>query len=114
MTTDTLLTPVEVWSAKINSSGWKKPDRVTAEVTGKAILARQREAFLRQGAPTPAKRRADLSKLKTAILARRKDYETAINADFGHRPAHETAIMEVMPTVQGIDYLRKNLPRWMR
>ena len=79
-----------------------------------SILARQREAFLRAGAPTLAKRRADLLKLKKAILARRNDYETAISADFGHRPAHETAIMEILPTVQGIDYLRKNLPRWMR
>ena len=53
-------------------------------------------------------------KLKKGILAHRRDFEAAIKADFGHRSAYETAIMEIMPTVQGIDYLRRNLRRWMR
>jgi coniferyl-aldehyde dehydrogenase len=88
--------------------------KVPEEIRLSSILASQREAFRREGAPTLAKRRADLLKLKNAILARRKDYETAINADFSHRAAQETAIMEIMPTVQGIDYLRTNLRRWMR
>lgn len=61
--------------------------KVPDEIRLSSILSNLREAFLREGAPTLAKRRA----------------ETAINADFGHRPAHETAIMEIMPTAQGID-----------
>jgi coniferyl-aldehyde dehydrogenase len=88
--------------------------RVTEEIRLKSLLAKQREAFLRDGAPSLAKRRANLLKLKNALLARRAEYQAAIDADFGHRPAHETAIMELMPTAQGIDYLRKNLRRWMR
>jgi coniferyl-aldehyde dehydrogenase len=78
------------------------------------IIAGQQEAFSREGAPTLEKRRADLLKLKHAILGRRGEFEAAISADFGHRPARETAIMEIMPTVKGIDYLRKNLADWMR
>ena len=50
-----------------------------------SLLAAQREAFLREGAPSLEKRRADLLKLKKAILAHRRDFEAAINADFGHR-----------------------------
>ena len=53
-------------------------------------------------------------KLKKGILAHRRDFEIAITADFGHRSVYETAIMEIMPTIQGIDYLHKNLRRWMR
>lgn len=79
-----------------------------------AVLARQREAFHYEGAPALAKRRADLRKLKVTILAKRSAFEAAIDADFGHRPARETAIMELLPTVQGIDHLDKNLARWMR
>ena len=79
-----------------------------------SLLAAQRDAFLRAGAPSLEDRRSDLMKLKRAILARRRDFETAINADFGHRSTYETAVMEIVPTVQGIDYLRKNLRRWMR
>ena len=40
LTTDTLLTPTEVWSAKIYSNGWKKPGRGTADVTEKATGAK--------------------------------------------------------------------------
>ena len=36
MKTDTLLTPTEVWSAKIYSNGWKNPGLGTAEVIEKA------------------------------------------------------------------------------
>lgn len=79
-----------------------------------SILTAQREAFLKDGVPSPQARRSDLLKLKNAILSRKQDYETAINADFGNRSAHETAILELMPTVQGIDYMRSNLRRWMR
>jgi coniferyl-aldehyde dehydrogenase len=78
-----------------------------------AVFARQREAFRHEGAPALAKRRADLLKLKAAILARRRAYEAAIDADFGRRPARETALMELLPTVQGIEYLGRNLARWM-
>lgn len=35
-------------------------------------------------------------------------------ADFGHRSRHETAIMEIVALIQGIDYLHGNLRRFMR
>jgi acyl-CoA reductase-like NAD-dependent aldehyde dehydrogenase len=73
------------------------------------VLAAQRAAFLRDGPPTLGRRRADLKKLRSAILARRNEIEAALNADFGHRSRHETAIMDVMSVVLGIDYLNRNL-----
>jgi len=78
------------------------------------ILARQRAAFLSDGAPDLAQRRADLDALRRAIAARRPQIEAAINADFGHRSRHETAMMEILPTLQGIAYLSRNLRRFMR
>ena len=78
------------------------------------ILAVQRSAFLRNGPPSLAQRRADLNKLKSALLARRNEIEDAINADLGHRSRHETAIMEVMAVVEGIKYLDRNLRKFMR
>jgi coniferyl-aldehyde dehydrogenase len=80
----------------------------------RAVFAKQRDVFHKDGAPSLAKRRADLRKLKTAILVRRQAYEAAIDADFGHRPARETAITELLPTIQGIEHLSNNLARWMR
>jgi coniferyl-aldehyde dehydrogenase len=78
------------------------------------ILAIQRAAYLRDGAPSLTKRRSDLKKFKAAMLARRSAIEEAIDTDFGHRSRHETAIMEILGVVQGIDYLERNLRRFMR
>ncbi|MGE3771316.1 MAG: coniferyl aldehyde dehydrogenase [Gammaproteobacteria bacterium] len=77
-------------------------------------LQRQRQAFLDEGPSPLERRRADLARLKRAILARKRDIEAAVNADFGHRSTHETAIMELMTVVHGIDYLARRLRRWMR
>ena len=86
----------------------------TNDLALRAVFAKQRDALHHEGVPALAKRRADLMKLKAAILVTRRAFEAAIDADFGHRPARETAIMELLPTVQGINYLGKNLARWMR
>jgi coniferyl-aldehyde dehydrogenase len=59
-------------------------------------------------------RRAALKKLRAAVLARRADFEAALDVDFGHRSRHETAIMEMLALTWGIDYLHKNLRRFMR
>jgi coniferyl-aldehyde dehydrogenase len=79
-----------------------------------ATLARQRAAFLRDGPPTPAERRRDLNKLKGAILVHEEDFVRALNADFGHRSREETLMFDVRSTVSTINYLRRNLSRWMR
>jgi coniferyl-aldehyde dehydrogenase len=77
------------------------------------ILARQRAAFLCDQPPPLEQRRGDLGKLRAAVLTRRADIERALDVDFGHRSRHETAAMEMMTLVQGIDYLHRNLRRFM-
>ena len=74
------------------------------------ILAAQRAAYLRDGAPCLAARRSDLNKFKAALLARRRAIEETINTDFGNRSRPETALMEVFGVVQGIDYLDRESP----
>jgi coniferyl-aldehyde dehydrogenase len=78
------------------------------------LLARQRGAFQREGAPSLAERRGKLRRLRAAVIARRREVETALDADFGHRSRHETAIMEMLPFTWGVDYLLGNLRRFMR
>ena len=82
---------------------------VTPQEKLSSLLARQRAAFLRDGPPSLAERRANLRKLRAAVLARRADFEAALDSDFGHRSRHETAIMEMLVITWGIDYLHKNL-----
>lgn len=79
-----------------------------------AILERQRAAFLRDGAPSLSMRRGDLKKLKDAILAREDDFAAALNQDFGHRSKEESLLLDVASTVASINYLHRNLRRFMR
>jgi coniferyl-aldehyde dehydrogenase len=53
---------------------------------------------------------ADLAKLKTAVLTRRRAFTQAVNVDFGHRSTYETTILDLVPVVQG---LRRHLKKWM-
>ena len=77
------------------------------------ILINQRNAYLRDGSPSLEKRRADLKKFKLALIARRTEIEDAINADFGHRSKHETAIVEILGVIEGLKYLSTNLKKFM-
>ncbi|WP_322048700.1 coniferyl aldehyde dehydrogenase [Paraburkholderia sp. J67] len=79
-----------------------------------ALLDQQRTAFLSQPAPDLAKRRRQLARLRSAVLAYRDEIETAISADFGNRSRHETGIMELAGIIQAIDYLSRRLPRYMK
>jgi len=101
--------------AQVEVSARRSDDSVSS--TREALsnrLARQRAAFLRDGPPSLAERRANLKKLRAALLARRSRLEAAVDADFGHRSRHETAIMETLALTWGIDYLLRNLRRFMR
>ncbi|RQU46487.1 coniferyl aldehyde dehydrogenase [Burkholderia cenocepacia] len=78
------------------------------------LLARQRNAFLNDGPPSLLLRKARLARLRAAVLAFRGEVEKAISDDFGHRSHHETAIMELVGVIQSIDYLTRNLRRFMK
>lgn len=83
-----------------------------AEMT--AMLERQRHAFLGSGAPGIEVRRDRLARLRAALLARRGDLARTVSADFTHRSRHETDLLEIVVTMQAIDYLQKHLRRLMQ
>lgn len=78
------------------------------------LLGRQRSAFLREAPPSLAQRKARLARLRAVVLAYRDEVKGAISADFGHRSHHETDIMELVGVIQSIDYLTRNLRRFMK
>lgn len=78
------------------------------------LLERQRQAFLTDGPPDIHRRKAQLARLRASVLARRRAFQEAVSTDFGHRSRHETDLMELLGVVQTIDYLRRNLSRFMR
>ncbi|BCK75670.1 coniferyl-aldehyde dehydrogenase [Acetobacter aceti NBRC 14818] len=78
------------------------------------ILDRQRTAFVRNGPPGKVQRRADLRRLKAEILKRRAQIVHALNTDFGQRSERESAIVELIPLVQSINYMIAHLGHWMK
>lgn len=102
------------WDISYGGTDMNVQENIPPNLSLTHILANQRAAFLAAGAPSLKQRLDHLLKLKKAILALRTEYEEAISSDFGNRSRFETAVMEIMPVTQGIDYLRKHLRRWMR
>jgi coniferyl-aldehyde dehydrogenase len=79
-----------------------------------AILAQQRAAFERAGAPALEERRADLVRLRDAIKHNHGRLADAISADFGNRSPHETEIAEIFPVLAAIRHTLRHLAGWMR
>jgi coniferyl-aldehyde dehydrogenase len=80
----------------------------------RALLERQRAAFILQGPPSLKARREDLMKLKKLLRDHQDDIIQAISRDFGHRSRHETALFELVSVTNGIEYLHRRVARWMR
>ena len=59
-------------------------------------------------------RASRLRALESLIRDNRDAIAIAISADFGHRPAEETALLEVFPSISGIRDALKHGRRWMR
>lgn len=74
----------------------------------------QKQTFLNNSFPTFQERKANLLKLKQALLKNKELLAAAISADFSHRSQHETFILEIFPSVEAIDYTIKNLKKWMK
>lgn len=89
-------------------------DREQGDVDAATTLRRQRTAFLAAGPPSLEERLADLDALKRSLLARRHAFTSAVSEDFGRRSPQETATVDVLPVVETIRYLARELPRLMR
>jgi coniferyl-aldehyde dehydrogenase len=79
-----------------------------------AALARQRAAYRAHPVPTPAERRHDLQRLADFLHDHEAAIVAAISADYGHRSAHETRLMELAPVLDGLRHTQRHLRRWMR
>lgn len=78
------------------------------------LFKRQRQAFLREDFPSLKLRKSRLKSLRAAVLEYRHDLEEAASEDFGHRSRHETGMLELSVIIQSIDYLSRNLRRFMK
>jgi len=78
------------------------------------IFALQRKAYLRHPYPTLEERKENLLKLEQILVENADAIAAAVEKDFGHRSPHETKLLEVFNSVDGLRDARKKLARWMK
>jgi len=87
---------------------------MTAEPTPRDLFARMRVAQAREGMPDLATRKRRLRVLEALVRDHRHEIAEAIRSDFGQRPAEETDLLEVFPSLSGIRHALRHVGRWMR
>jgi coniferyl-aldehyde dehydrogenase len=86
----------------------------TADASPAARFARLRAAHARAPMPDWPTRAGRLRKLEALIRDNRDAIVAAIAADFGRRPAEETDLLEIFPSLSGIRHALRHGRRWMR
>jgi acyl-CoA reductase-like NAD-dependent aldehyde dehydrogenase len=73
-----------------------------------------KEAFYKEKILEYTERKKKLNALIKEIKRSKSDFANAVNDDFGTRSKFETTILELVPTIRSIKYLRFNLKEWMK
>src|SRR5580704_12148498 len=79
-----------------------------------ALLARQKAANIRDGAPSAEKRIERLDRCIGLLVDHRKAIEDALNQDFGARSPEVTAFADVASSIGPLAHAKSNLTKWMR
>jgi coniferyl-aldehyde dehydrogenase len=91
-----------------------QPVPTTTPQTLAETLGRLKAARRNLPPPSYAQRRDDLKRLRAAFQSRLDVMNTAVQADFGHRSRHESAISDGWTVLKTIDQLLSHLKSWMR
>ncbi|ACG77432.1 coniferyl aldehyde dehydrogenase [Phenylobacterium zucineum HLK1] len=78
------------------------------------ILARQKAAHLRDGAPTAEERINRIDRCIRLLIENRTAIEDALNQDFGSRSREATAFTDVSGSIGPLKHAKAHLRKWMR
>jgi len=79
-----------------------------------SIITGQKQAYRSAPNPSAKERTAQLTALKSALLSFQDDLVSALNEDYGQRPAQDSLIADIMPCIVNINYTIKRLNKWMK
>src|SRR5580704_10039579 len=79
-----------------------------------ALLARQKAANIRDGAPSAEKRIERLDRCIGLLVDHRKAIEDALNQDFGARSPEVTAFADVASSIGPLAHAKANVKKWMK
>jgi len=78
------------------------------------VLNQLRQQFNSSPYPSLTARRRQLKRLKQTLFAAQAALYQAAAQDFGKRSASETRMLEVLPSINGINDALRRLPRWLK
>ena len=78
------------------------------------IFHQQQKAFNADKMPTYEQRYQWLEQLYQLLTGHQQQIIEAINQDFSNRSENETKLAELMPSLHGINYARRNLKHWLK
>ncbi|MCX7168117.1 MAG: coniferyl aldehyde dehydrogenase [Rhodocyclales bacterium] len=82
--------------------------------TFKNVFERMRAATRRNAQVERSARQVRLDALAALVHDNAERFVTAISADFGHRSAHETRLLELFPSLESIRHTRSHFGAWMK
>ena len=88
--------------------------RIEREVDARALLERQRRAFIAAGPPSVALRRNRIDRLLALVLENTDAFVDAMAADFGTRSRAASLFTEVVGIIPVIEHTRAHVPQWMK
>lgn len=86
----------------------------TPQSEAQRVFLLQKVAYRKQPYPLLAERLDNLHKLEQLLVNNTDLITSAISADFGHRSAIETKLLEMFGTLSAIRDARKRLRKWMK
>ncbi len=85
-----------------------------AEARMNAVLAKQRAAHLKDGAPSAEKRIEWLDRAIGLLVGHKEAIADALREDFGHRSVHATLLTDVSGSIGPLKHAKSELRGWMR
>ncbi|WNC66839.1 coniferyl aldehyde dehydrogenase [Thalassotalea nanhaiensis] len=77
-------------------------------------LKKHKDSYLQSPMPSKQERIKRLQSLKVALLEHQDELCAALNNDFGQRSSTESQLLDILPTINYINYSCKKLKGWMK
>jgi len=84
------------------------------ENTMEQVLAAQKAAHIREGAPSAARRTEWLDKAIALLIDHQQEIEDALAEDFGHRSKDASRFTDVASSIGALKHAKKHVAKWMR
>ena len=96
------------------SAAEARPTAADPSIRMRQVLERQRQAHLKEGAPSAEKRIEWIDRAINLLVGHKEAIADALREDFGHRSVHASLLTDVSGSIGPLKHAKENLKKWMR